>query len=1011
MAFSFTGEKRDYVAQVAGILAIRFGEAAILYDKYHEAEFGRDDLGFLLPDLYHDESDLVVAVFCPDYEHKEWCGLEWRAIFDLVKTRRNEQVMLCRFDHAKGKGIYSTAGFVDLDDKTPELAATRILERLALNENKPKDHYFSNSSTAIFPSSVTDFRAASSRLSSGSDLLIGREEELKRLDAAWNGPEKKNVVTIVAWGGVGKTSLVARWAANTLAKENHGGIERYFDWSFYSQGARTDGDATGADKAASADIFVKEALEFFGDHDLAPSNASAWQKGERLARLVAEHRALLILDGLEPLQDAKSGDLRDEALRALLRGLAADHRGLCLVTTRQQLPELNTWHASTAPEWKLEKLSKEAGGELLKKLRVNGTSTECEQLAADVKGHALTLTLLGKYLAKAHDGDIRKRDLISLTEADYEETSGHAFYVMEAYERWLENGGRFVEVAILRLLGLFDRPATPNCLTALRSAVIPGLTDTLAMLTDAQWNLHIKRLVQLGLIEEQRWEPRLILGYGEELARSVMEQGQQNNAFPLGEPQPHSFNVQPSNLNAIEAHPLIREYFGRRLREHMPHAWLAAHSCLSEHLQASVPYWPEGLEGLQPLYQAVAHGCQAGLYQEMCLEVYHDRILRGTRGPHAFYSERKLGAMGANLAAMASFFVVPWTTPATELTENLQAWLLGETARFLRDLGRLSEAREPMRTGLQLHTTQKVWLHAAVIANNLSELDLTLGDIASAVQVAEQCVIFADQSGNTFWSTSARTAHADALHQAGLAESARTHFDEAEAIQRDYRPEYPLLYSLNGFLFCDLLMAESERAAWHAQLEHANLQLSNARPIRLERQEEPSQFTATLNIEQRVAQTLQWSREHNTALLDIALDQLTLGRIELYHSILKSLSFDSQSPNLSSRVDDSVRSFRQAGKLTHLLRGLLTSAWLRSVQSRTAEARADLEEAQQIAKRGPMRLHLADVHLHRARLFFRDDLAAAREDLKQARTLIEQCGYLRRMPELEDAEKVILAAQ
>ena len=37
IAFSFAGEKRDYVAHVAAILAKRFGEVAILYDKYHEA--------------------------------------------------------------------------------------------------------------------------------------------------------------------------------------------------------------------------------------------------------------------------------------------------------------------------------------------------------------------------------------------------------------------------------------------------------------------------------------------------------------------------------------------------------------------------------------------------------------------------------------------------------------------------------------------------------------------------------------------------------------------------------------------------------------------------------------------------------------------------------------------------------------------------------------------------------------------------------------------------------------
>ncbi len=79
IAFSFAGEKRDYVAQVAAILTARFGEEKILYDKYHKAEFSRSNLAFYLADLYEKEADLVVAVFCPDYDKKEWCGLEWNA--------------------------------------------------------------------------------------------------------------------------------------------------------------------------------------------------------------------------------------------------------------------------------------------------------------------------------------------------------------------------------------------------------------------------------------------------------------------------------------------------------------------------------------------------------------------------------------------------------------------------------------------------------------------------------------------------------------------------------------------------------------------------------------------------------------------------------------------------------------------------------------------------------------------------------------------------------------------
>jgi hypothetical protein len=74
-----------------------------------------------------------------------------------------------------------------------------------------------------------------------------------------------------------------------------------------------------------------------------------------------------------------------------------------------------------------------------------------------------------------------------------------------------------------------------------------------------------------------------------------------------------------------------------------------------------------------------------------------------------------------------------------------------------------------------------------------------------------------------------------------------------------------------------------------------------------------------------------------------------------------------------------------------------------------------LDEARQIAERGPMRLHLADIHLHRARLFHATSPypwnkgpdgkpRGPKDDLAAARALIEQCGYWRRKEELEDAE-------
>src|SRR5436853_7842085 len=99
IAFSFAGEKREFVADVARILPERFGEDKILYDKFHESEFARARLGRYLPKLYREESELVLVVICRDYPNKEWCGREWDAIFDLLKSRRGNELVLADFDH------------------------------------------------------------------------------------------------------------------------------------------------------------------------------------------------------------------------------------------------------------------------------------------------------------------------------------------------------------------------------------------------------------------------------------------------------------------------------------------------------------------------------------------------------------------------------------------------------------------------------------------------------------------------------------------------------------------------------------------------------------------------------------------------------------------------------------------------------------------------------------------------------------------------------------------------
>lgn len=127
-ALSFPGERREYVSQIAAILRPR---TSVFYDAFYEAELARPDLDIYLQDIYHNQADLLVVFLCEDYERKEWCGLEWRAIRDLIKKRQHQRIMFMRFDDAEVPGVFTTDGYVDLRKRTAAEAADLICQRLA----------------------------------------------------------------------------------------------------------------------------------------------------------------------------------------------------------------------------------------------------------------------------------------------------------------------------------------------------------------------------------------------------------------------------------------------------------------------------------------------------------------------------------------------------------------------------------------------------------------------------------------------------------------------------------------------------------------------------------------------------------------------------------------------------------------------------------------------------------------------------------------------------------------
>jgi hypothetical protein len=97
-----------------------------------------------------------------------------------------------------------------------------------------------------------------------------------------------------------------------------------------------------------------------------------------------------------------------------------------------------------------------------------GPVAEAELRAAvnEQDGHALALMLLGKYLHEVHADDIGRRHDVSMMAAAEAVDSGKLERIMAAYDAWLALRPR----AVMRLVGLFDRPADNAALGALRRA-------------------------------------------------------------------------------------------------------------------------------------------------------------------------------------------------------------------------------------------------------------------------------------------------------------------------------------------------------------------------------------------------------------------------------------------------------------------------------------------------------------------------------------------------------------
>jgi hypothetical protein len=225
-------------------------------------------------------------------------------------------------------------------------------------------------------------------------------------------------------------------------------------------------------------------------------------------------------------------------------------------------------------------------------------------------GHCLALTLLGSFLSDAYNGDIHCRKEVSKRLAQDVRQGVHARKVMESYQAWFGEGP---ELALLRMLGLFDRPADEQALGALlKSPAIHSLTESLTDLSPTEWRTILAKLRRA----------RLLAG------------------------------GDPHNPGYLDTHPLVREYFGEQLRSQRTEAWKECNRRLYNYYRTLAPQLPDNFRDMEPLFLAVICGCNAGLFRETLHEVYIPRIQRGS----AYFAANVIGARGVLLSALVHFF-------------------------------------------------------------------------------------------------------------------------------------------------------------------------------------------------------------------------------------------------------------------------------------------------------------------------------------------------------------------
>jgi tetratricopeptide (TPR) repeat protein len=428
--------------------------------------------------------------------------------------------------------------------------------------------------------------------------------------------------------------------------------------------------------------------------------------------------------------------------------------GLCLVTTRYPLKDLNEWHERSYKKRSLIGLSIPDSLLMLRRRGVKGSEEEMSEVINRYKGHALSLTSVAGYLNRYYDGDIKQAPEVKFVLGDRERFKDVNKLLRKYAEKMSES-----ERIFLHIFSLFRQEVTENDFAGLFRHEIE----------DTKFNDALVKMSELDFVD-------LINGLVDWRLISYDE-----------------------TKKSYAAHPLIKGYFESDFDEKDKKL---CHKRIYQYFGEDAPEQPETLEEMQPLFEQVYHGCAAGLYDEVWNDTYWEKIHRMKE----YFITKKLGAWETELSLARTFFPEGDLSqmPLVSKKDN-QSWLLNEAGLALLATGGPKEAEELFVRYINMGIEDKDWKNASVGYQNLADLQFRVGELESGLESAKKALDAAEKADSDEEIITSKAYLAWILHLLGKGEEAGNWFRQADELQIEidgYR-----LYSIWGVFYADLFLA------------------------------------------------------------------------------------------------------------------------------------------------------------------------------------------------------------